>query len=101
MRSRPCGRRRAAIGRRRSRRAGALDPKLAWGRIGGFWELPAVSYADLVTAMIEAGHPAVARSMLTVTMLAHPRHPDLRAVDARLNPQPAARHIRLISDRPG
>jgi D-alanyl-D-alanine carboxypeptidase (penicillin-binding protein 5/6) len=81
------------------RRAVALDPKLAWGKIGGFWELPPVSYADLATAMIEAGYPAVARSMLTVAMLAHPRHPDLRAIDARLNPRPVTPPIRLLPDR--
>jgi hypothetical protein len=81
------------------RHAVALDPKLAWGAIGGFWELAPVSYADLATAMIDAGYPAVARSMLTVAMLAHPRHPDLREVDARLNPRPATPPIRLLPDR--
>jgi D-alanyl-D-alanine carboxypeptidase (penicillin-binding protein 5/6) len=90
-----------AAAQRAFRRAVALDPKLAWGKLGGFWELPPVSYADLATAMIEAGHPAVARSMLTVAMLAHPRHPDLRAIDAQLNPRPAAPPIRLIPDRRG
>ncbi len=87
-----------AVAQRAFRRAVALDPKLAWGKIGGFWELPPVSYADLATAMIEAGYPAVARSMLTVAMLAHPRHPDLRAVDARLNPRHATPPIRLLPD---
>ncbi len=62
-----------------------LAPKLEWGAIPGFWEMPPVSYADLATVMIEAGHPAIARSMLTVAALAHPRHPDLRAVEARLS----------------
>ena len=63
----------------------ALDPRLEWGAIAGFWEMPPIAYADLATAMIEAGHPSIARSMLTVAALAHPRHPDLRAVEARLN----------------
>ncbi|MDQ6601955.1 MAG: D-alanyl-D-alanine carboxypeptidase [Chloroflexota bacterium] len=62
-----------------------IAPKLEWGAIPGFWEMPPVSYADLATVMIEAGHLAIARSMLTVAALAHPRHPDLRAVEARLN----------------
>ena len=62
-----------------------LSPKLEWGAIPGFWEMPPISYADLATAMIEAGHAASARSMLTVAALAHPRHPDLRAIEARLN----------------
>ncbi|MCA1667540.1 MAG: hypothetical protein LC793_09155 [Thermomicrobia bacterium] len=62
-----------------------LAPRLEWGAIPGFWEMPPVSYADLATAMIEAGHPASARSMLTVAALAHPRHPDLRALEARLS----------------
>ncbi len=63
-----------------------LDAKLEWGAIPGFWEMPPISYADLATVLIEAGYPAVARSMLTVAALAYPRHPDLRAVEARLNP---------------
>jgi D-alanyl-D-alanine carboxypeptidase (penicillin-binding protein 5/6) len=63
----------------------ALSPRLEWGAIPGFWEMPPIAYADLATAMIEAGHPSIARSMLTVAALAHPRHPDLRAVEARLN----------------
>jgi hypothetical protein len=46
--------------------------------------MPPIAYADLATAMIEAGHPSIARSMLTVAALAHPRHPDLRAIEARL-----------------
>jgi len=62
-----------------------LAPKLEWGAIPGFWEMPPISYADLATAMIEAGHAASARSMLTVAALAHPRHPDLRAIEGRLN----------------
>lgn len=62
-----------------------LAPKLEWGAIPGFWEMPPISYADLATVMIEAGHAASARSMLTVAALAHPRHPDLRAVEARLS----------------
>ncbi len=62
-----------------------IAPKLEWGAIPGFWEMPPVSYADLATVMIEAGHLAIARSMLTVAALTHPRHPDLRAVEARLN----------------
>jgi len=61
-----------------------IAPTLEWGAIPGFWEMPPVSYADLATVMIEAGHTAIARSMLTVAALAHPRHPDLRAVEARL-----------------
>lgn len=61
-----------------------LAPKLEWGAIPGFWEMPPISYADLATVLIEAGHPAIARSMLTVAALAHPRHPDLRAVQDRL-----------------
>jgi serine-type D-Ala-D-Ala carboxypeptidase (penicillin-binding protein 5/6) len=63
----------------------ALNPRLEWGAIPGFWEMPPVAYADLATTMIEAGHPSIARSMLTVAALAHPRHPDLRAIEARLN----------------
>ena len=69
-----------------------LAPKLEWGAIPGFWEMPPISYADLATVMIEAGHAASARSMLTVAALAHPHHPDLRAIEARLNrrePAPA------------
>jgi serine-type D-Ala-D-Ala carboxypeptidase (penicillin-binding protein 5/6) len=62
----------------------ALNPRLEWGAIPGFWEMPPIAYADLATAMIEAGHPSIARSMLTVAALAHPRHPDLRAIEARL-----------------
>jgi D-alanyl-D-alanine carboxypeptidase len=62
-----------------------IAPKLEWGAIPGFWEMPPISYADLATVMIEAGHAASARSMLTVAALAHPRHPDLRAVEARLS----------------
>jgi hypothetical protein len=62
-----------------------LAPKLEWGALPGFWEMPPISYADLATVMIEAGHAASARSMLTVAALAHPRHPDLRAVEARLS----------------
>lgn len=61
-----------------------LAPKLEWGAIPGFWEMPPIGYADLATAMIEAGHATSARSMLTVAALAHPRHPDLRAIEARL-----------------
>ncbi|MHB8646267.1 MAG: hypothetical protein ACYDAR_10815, partial [Thermomicrobiales bacterium] len=72
-------------------RAVWIAPKLEWGAIPGFWEMPPISYADLATVMIEAGHPASARSMLTVAALAHPRHPDLRAIEARLNRrEPAA-----------
>jgi D-alanyl-D-alanine carboxypeptidase (penicillin-binding protein 5/6) len=62
----------------------SLNPRLEWGAIPGFWEIPPASYADLATTLIEAGYPAIARSMLTVAALAHPRHPDLRAVEARL-----------------
>lgn len=67
------------------RQAVMLNPRLEWGAIPGFWEIPPVSYADLATVLIEAGHSAVARSMLTVAGLAYPRHPDLKAVEARLN----------------
>ncbi|MGI8858329.1 MAG: D-alanyl-D-alanine carboxypeptidase family protein [Thermomicrobiales bacterium] len=63
----------------------ALNPRLEWGAIPGFWEMPPIAYADLATAMIDAGYPSIARSMLTVAALAHPRHPDLRAIEARLN----------------
>ncbi len=66
------------------RRAAALEPKLDWGMLGGFWELPASSYADLARALIEAGNPRSARTMLTVAALAYPRHPDLVAVEKQL-----------------
>lgn len=62
----------------------SLEPKLEWGALSGFWELPATSYADLATALIERGHLMPARTMLTVAALAYPRHPDLLAVEARL-----------------
>ncbi len=87
----PCkqsGSRAAAVAWRRSRHSGTpsrSNPRLEWGAIPGFWEMPPIAYADLATAMIEAGHPSIARSMLTVAALAHPRHPDLRAIEARLN----------------
>ncbi len=67
-----------------------LAPRMEWGALPGFWEMPPVSYADLATVMIEAGHAASARSMLTVAALAHPRHPDLRAVEARLSQRETA-----------
>jgi D-alanyl-D-alanine carboxypeptidase len=67
-----------------------LAPRLEWGAIPGFWEMPPISYADLATEMVEAGHAASARSMLTVAALAHPRHPDLRAIEARLSQRETA-----------
>ncbi len=69
----------------------ALEPRLEWGAIPGFWELPVSAYADLATALIEAGHPTEARTMLTVTSLAYPGHRELRAVGELLPPQAAPR----------
>ncbi len=77
----------------------SLSPRLEWGTIPGFWELPPVSYADLAIALIDAGHPAIARSMLTVASLAFPRHPDLREIEARLSRRPTPTLIATAHDR--
>lgn len=94
--------RQAAMGdrdaaRQAFRRAVALDPKLQWGTIGGFWDLPPASYLDLAHAMIETGHPADARSMLTVAALAHPRDAAIRALEARLTGRPIPPPFRIVS----
>jgi len=77
----------------------SLNARLEWGTIPGFWELPPVSYADLATALIDVGHPAIARSMLTVAALAFPRHPDLREIEARLNRRPTPTLVATTHDR--
>lgn len=69
----------------------ALEPRLEWGTIPGFWEAPVSAYADLATALIEADCPTEARTMLTVASLAYPGHRELRAVEALLPSQAARR----------
>jgi len=72
----------------------ALEPRLEWGTIPGFWEIPVAAYADLATALIEAGHPTEARTMLTVASLAYPGHREIRAVEALLPQQPQQAGLR-------
>lgn len=79
------------------RRTVALDPKLPWGTLHGFWDLPPASYLDLAHAMIETGHPAEARAMLTVAALVHPRDPEIRALEARLTGRPIPPPFRLVA----
>lgn len=72
----------------------ALEPRLEWGTILGFWELPVTAYADLATVMIEAGYPMEARTMLTIASLAYPGHTEIRIAQALLPPKPNGPHLR-------